>query len=191
MCNKFTQEEWLLFASKECPDSLKSRIIMHAACCEECRDFIRKINLLKTTLASAGQEIVSTPFIQNKQAFARVASDGSTDTSGLESGTLTVPIQYKEGRFVFVKEGLVRKGCAGKYALNPENNGTILRDDEEALILQLSGKMLTVLLADSEPTAYVSLYGGDKASAFCLPGSECSLELYGTDLLELEIRFEG
>ena len=186
MCDLITKEEWMRFASPDCPDTLKARILLHAASCAECRSLLEQIRSARTALHVFSDASLSRG--TEGGAFRAVASADGPHREHV-SGFLSVDFGPVNGALRFDPDSLEDSGCAQKYALNPEQEDTVLADDLGALVLRLEGRELILTLSDGEPDASCRILT-DEGDPLVFPLSgTCRQQLPEAGLYTLEITF--
>lgn len=180
-----TREEWLLFHTKR-DAGISVRILSHAAVCEKCREiYDRSIDLAGAARALAEQR----GYGYQDSGYAAVASREWTqnDTAG---GTLCVDVDVNDGKAQFLAESIEAAGEARKYALNPNADGTCLKEDWGALTLEVQGSRLCLRVEEAlRGKVSAEVRSAQTAQQLVFEGCEASAALPGDDLYVLEITF--
>ena len=187
MCDVITREQWMRFASPDCPDALKAKILLHAASCPECRSFAENIRTVRHLLHTEDRRTSVNTF--SGSAYQAVASAGGAPSpSGTRSGFLSVEFGRVGNRLCFDPDSLLDEGCAGKYALNANGEATVLEDDRGALVLALEGQELVISLEDGV-RASVRILLDDREPLCAEAGPSLRLTLPDAPMYTLEITF--
>ena len=191
-----SQKDWVQLFSTQKHNvdwmRLQSRIMEHVNTCDACRELYEK----GMALQEAARDLASFEGTNRagNAAFRKVASaDGPKVDPARPLGRLCVCLDSSVGGEAFIEDTLELEGCANKYALNGEDDGRRLLDDDGALALTLSGGALTVRLAEGEPACECLLLSedeNDRRSAL-KPGSSVQIELPPDSFCSLEIVFTG
>lgn len=191
-----TERDWIALFSARDKDAdwmrLQSRIMDHVNGCEPCRELYEK----GMALGQAARAVAnaSAPRMGSGAAFRAVASAGAPRPGASKTrGRLCVCLDTASGAPAFIEDTLELEGCANKYALNPDEDGRCLADDDDALRLTLRGDRLAVYVANGEPGGECLLIaeGEDDRRAALSPGGEAELELPPDSFCTLEITFGG
>lgn len=166
---------------------LITRVLAHVTVCPECRELYQKaIDLSRA--ANAYAAAVNT---QEESGYAAVAAFSSETDKTSEAGSFSVEIDAEDGQAVFLADTVEATGSARQYAVNPEKEGTCLREDEEAFTLTLTGMRLTIRVEpDLEGSVRASLRCYDREQTLAFRGGEASAELSGDDIYILELSFD-
>lgn len=165
---------------------LITRVLAHVTVCPECRELYQKaINLSHAANAYAAVNA------REESGYAAVAAFSSETDKTSEAGSLSVEIDAEDGQAVFLADTVEAAGAARQYAVNPEKEGTCLREDEEAFTLTLTGMRLTIRVEpDLEGSVRASLRCYDREQTLVFRGDEASAELSGDDIYILELSFD-
>ena len=189
-----TQNEWVELFSIRNRDKnwmlLQSRIMEHINECAECREFYGKgLALQEASMALAAS---TGSQLNADAAFQAVASTGKpTRNPNQVQGHLYICLDCSLSGATFVEDTLEQEGYANRYALNLEEEGRCLLDDEGALRLELQDDRLIVALESGEPDCVCHLMpeGSDDCSAKVTAGRDASIPLPSDDFCTLEIVF--
>lgn len=182
-----TRDEWLRYRSNKRDAALSIRILAHVAVCKECRELYDR----SADLASAASAYAASLSGQNQYSgFAAVASRDPMNMGAAAASTLTVDIEVENGQAQFLADSIEASGSARKYALNPNGDGTCLREDLYAFTLTLSGSTLTLTVEEAlEGRVYAALRCINAELPLIFSGREGSTVLPGDDMYVLEITF--
>lgn len=185
-----SKEEWQLFflnKNQNANVKLNCRVLAHVAGCPECRELYDKATALSRT-ARAYNDALCTQ--HEESGYAAVASFSGKAPQAAGINTFTVDIDAEDGKAVFLADTVEATGSARRYAVNPEQEDTCLREDGGAFILALTGTTLTIrvesALADK---VTASLRSFTKEQSLVFTGCEATAELPGNDMSCLELSF--
>lgn len=169
---------------------LQSRVMAHVNACEQCRELYEKGKALSEAAQAMAQ--ANCAGRAGTAAFRAVASADAPMRRALKAqGRLSVCLDSGAEGASFIEDTLELEGCANKYALNPEDDGKRLLDDDDALRLELSGGVLKVSLGAGEPGCDCLLLSEDEGdvAAQVAPGESADLPLPPDSFCTLEITF--
>ena len=194
MNEHISAQEWIALFSAQRHDAdwmrLQSRVMAHVNGCDACRELFEKGTGLREAAQAMVQAIPAGR--TGAAAFRAVASaDAPLRPAPKARGHLSVCLDSGTEDAAFIEDTLELEGCANKYAMNPEDDGKCLLDDDDALRLELSSGVLKVSLGAGEPGCDCLLLadGEDDVAARIAPGESADMPLPPDSFCTLEITF--
>ncbi len=164
MSEHISAGDWLRLLDHQMPRREELSLLRHIAGCAECRALMDRAKDLRWALereAARGEE----------NEYLAVAGP-SAAASASPAGFLRVEIALESGVPVFRDESLQARGAGNKYAMNLSPDGRTFADDEDLLVLSLSGGVLRVDFRDGGVRAGASLLVPDGSSLPVAFGAE-------------------
>lgn len=189
-----TPEEWTVLLGNGHPGKrgLAPELMAHISCCGTCRAFYEQARRMKQVLRQSSRtDRTGEKYDADSPEFQAVASASPLQPRQEEqTGSICVCIDTLSGHPVFVPSTLETEGTARKYALDFEENDTVLQDDEEELILRLEQDHLAVSFQDNGTRLSCRFLEEDSPAEVPAPDGSLSLPLPEAPFLTLELLFE-